>query len=143
MRKFILFASILLSSSIFLNFTTPPTEIHRILQTAFEVEGFQEFIKDKTADAPLVIVTNQMIPNDFELNYDNRNIVVVENKESLQQEPKQPVLEITDFDIKKKKAMVQFRYGEYRIAIKLKKGEHIWSSSYSYVRGGGYLNWSF
>jgi len=143
MKKSILFAFTLLSIALFSNFTTPQTEIHRVLQIAFETEGFQEFIKEKTATEPLVIVTNQLIPNDFELNYKAKNIIVVESIESLKQQPKQTVLELTDFDLKKKKSTVRFQYGDYKIAIKLKKGEGKWASSYSYIRGSGYLNFSF
>lgn len=143
MRKSILFAVILLSSTLFFNFTTSQSEIHRILQIAFETEGFQEFIEEKTADVPLVIVTNQLIPNDFELEYDAKNIIVVENAESLKIKPQQPVLELVDFELKKKKSSIQFQYDDYKISIKLKKGAHQWSSSYSYIRGGGYLNLAF
>ncbi|MEM6700410.1 MAG: hypothetical protein AAF599_18545 [Bacteroidota bacterium] len=143
MKKSILFAFTLLSIALFSNFTTPQNEIHRVLQIAFETEGFQEFIEEKTADAPLVIVTNQLIPNDFELEYDSRNIIIVESVESLNKKPQQPILELIDFELKKKKSIVQFQYGEYKISIKLKKGAHQWASSYSYVRGNGYLNLAF
>ncbi|MEL6945128.1 MAG: hypothetical protein AAFO82_20955, partial [Bacteroidota bacterium] len=115
MKKSIILVFTLLSSTLFLNFTTPTNEIHRVLQTAFEVEGFQDFIKEKTADATLVIVTNQLIPNDFELDFDAKNIVIVENTTSLNEQLEQPILKLTDFDLGKKKSTVQFQYGEYKI----------------------------
>lgn len=143
MRKSILFVFTLLSIALFSNFTTSQSEIHRVLKIAFETEGFQEFIEEKTADAPLVIVTNQLIPNDFELDYDAKNIVIVESTENLEIQSQQPLLELTDFDLKKKKSVIRFQYGDYKIAIKLKKGEGKWASSYSYIRGNGYLNLAF
>ncbi|MEM8526022.1 MAG: hypothetical protein AAF806_10620 [Bacteroidota bacterium] len=142
MKKLIFNCSMLLSLLLCTNFTYTSSEAHTIVKTMLELEAVQDMI-ERDFDTPnITIVTNGLIPSDFNLFYAGKSIAVVDKQQSTKPKNTDVILEIINFKLEGQAAQVKFRYGDYRSNIKLKKEGDVWIHQSIVIRGDGYFHWT-
>lgn len=118
------------------SFQTPSTsiDIQEIFQEAFFTEELSDvFEKDSDGQLlPLTLVTNQLIAEDLDLKYDGKAINISTAKEYAT-----TVLELTGVKIKAKKSILEFKYQNKTIKIRLKKDDNQWRAFSILIKSKG------
>lgn len=117
------------------------SEVHQLLKNTFELESIQEMLaKGEASD--IAIITNQLINDDFALQYEGKTVKSIKNEAQVNDESLS-LIHLTKFDVKKNKARVQFNYKHYKVSLRFKKGIEGWDADRVFIHGKGYLNVDF
>ncbi|MEM9888326.1 MAG: hypothetical protein AAF849_20700 [Bacteroidota bacterium] len=141
MKKYIFMGSMLLGVLLCANFTYTTQEVHRILKAMLELEAVQDMLEKEQTDAQFIIVTNDLLPDDFHLFYGDQQIEVLAEQRGYTEQSKDKIIEIIRFDASEQEAHIKFNYGDYRSNIKLRKEEDAWIAQSILIRGAGQLYW--
>lgn len=128
MKQSINSIALIFSIIFFCSFQASEVETQQILQKCLETSGFKNILeKDLNGHyLPIYLVTNDLISENMELTIENEKVQVFSTQGARDFNPENDLIEITDFKIKNNKAILELKYQDHSVKIKMVKGHHDW-----------------
>jgi len=138
MKNMSLILAFIAVSFLFPSHRIATSEVHQLLKNTFELESIQEMLAKGEAN-DIAIITNQLINDDFALQYEGKTVKSVKSETEVIDE-NLSLIHLTKFDIKKDKAKVQFDYEHYKVSIKFQRTVEGWNANRVFIHGKKHLS---
>ena len=118
-----------------------PNDVEIVLQKSLNISQF-ETIFEKGVNGeflPLTIVSNGLLSEDVDLNYDGKSIQII-RKIGKGDFENHKYISLNGLKMKNRKSILEFSYGEKKVKVKMKKRDGEWVFNFLSIKGDGTLH---
>lgn len=133
--KFLLIALFLAIS----NISFGQSEDLAVIEKSINIEKLKKYLaKDEAGKSlPMIIVSNDKFSNNLEIDFEGKKVNVVKNKSEIDLIYDNAFIDVTKFKVRGNVSILKFRYQDYKVKIKFRKKDDIWTYQSFNIKGNG------
>lgn len=139
MKNLIIKSISILTLLLIAHFSFSQSEDLAVIEKSINVEQFKKYIAKDEAGKPLpmIIVSNKKFSNQIEIDFEGKKVNVFENIQDTELEEGQSFIDVQKFKVRGDISILKFKYGEYKVKIKFKRLEGVWTYHSFNIKGNG------